>query len=231
MKQISLIACAFFIVSTIFAQENLLKDSKFEKASFDVSEVYREVHPKGEWYPCLFNDRSALISVVDDEEKGRAVRFQSLSGISYAYSYVAQRVEGTLKPGIYRVGLWAKSLLADPKPVLNVYLRINTPHQKFFFFKLDDFDPKVNPNRSGALFQKHITTEWRYYEIDFDLNKVINSGANYKLSTEKGNVITIEKSTKYDLSDFYIGISCTSKNSQFLFTDVTLTQIADKKRE
>ncbi len=224
-KKVNLFLIFAFIATTISAQENLIKDGKFDNTSFNVSDIYRNVAGKGKWYPYLTGDRLAVISVVEDEEKGNAVKFQALSHVSYAYSYVGQRVEKELEPGVYRVGVWAKSLVEDPLAVLNIYLRVNTSPQRFLFFKIADFDPEANPNRSGALYQKRINSDWEYYTVDFDLGKTIDSAANYKITTDNGNTVNIENSSSGDRKDLYLGISCTTRNSQFLFTDISLTKV------
>lgn len=179
---------------------------------------------KGNWYPYLTSDVLAHLSVVDDAEKGKAVLFQSLSSPSYAYSYVGQRIEGNVEPGIYRVGFWAKSLLDSPLPVVNVYIRVNTSPRVWLFFKRADLDPSKKPNASMALFQRRITNEWKYYTIDFDLSKTVNNAGNFMRLNEQGK-INIENSAKSDLADFHISFSSTTGNSQYLFTDVTFTKV------
>lgn len=227
MKKISLL----FVVSltlglfTTQAQKNLIKDGKFENTYFNVNDIVRKMPDKGVWFPYLTGDRLAVLSVVDDEEKGKAVMFQSLTHVSYAYSYVGQRIQEDLDAGIYQVGFWAKSLLDDPKPVVNVYLRVNTSPNNFLFFKLADVNPEENPNKSIALWQKHITGQWKYYTIDFDLGQTVNNAGNYKLAKDKGTPFSVVKSAKMDRKDLYLGISSTTRNAQFLFTDVTLTKV------
>lgn len=227
MKKISLL----FVVSltlglfTTQAQKNLIKDGKFENTYFNVNDIVRKMPDKGVWFPYLTGDRLAVLSVVDDEEKGKAVMFQALTSVSYAYSYVGQRIEEEPDASVYRLGFWAKSLLDSPLPVVNVYIRVNTAPNNFLFFKLADVDPAENPSKSLALFQKTITNQWKYYTVDFDLSKTVNNAGNYKLTKEKGTVINIDKAAKMDRKDCYIGISCTTRNSQFLFTDVTLAKV------
>lgn len=227
MKKISLVLLFSVCVSLsgVFSQTNLIKDGKFETTYFNVNDIVRKIADKGQWYPYLTSDRIAVLSVVDDEEKGKAVMFQALSSVSFAYSYVGQRIEEPLDAAVYRVGFWAKSTMDSPLPVVNVYLRVNTSPSNFLFFKLADLDPKDNPNKSMALFQKFITNQWKYYTVDFDLSKTVNSASNYKLSKEKGTPVGIEKSAKMDRKDLYLAISCTTRNSQFLFTDVSLTKV------
>jgi len=224
MKKISLILFCIFAVSSIFAQDNLLKDGKFEVADFDVYDVYRRVHPKGEWYPCLFNNRSASIAVVEDDEKGNVVMFQSLSSISWAYSYVAQRIESVPERGVYRVGFWAKSL-NNTKPLVTVYIRVNTHHTEELFFTINNFFPEDKPAKSGAHIQRRITDEWEYYEADFDLSKTIDYSGNYKTALDNGNNVNVVASSDKSLEDFFVAISTTTANAQFIFTDVSLTKI------
>lgn len=225
MKKVSLLLTFVFAALLLNGQENLIKDGKFENTSFNVNDIYRTIPGKGHWYPYLTSDRLGVYSIVEDEEKGNVLSFQSLTNPSFAYGYVGQRIEEELDPGVYRVGFWAKSTLDEPLPVVNIYLRVNTSPQRFLYFVLADFDPERNPNRSGALWQRRLSTHWEYYTIDFDVSKTINSYANYKITTEKGNKVNIENSTKGDRKDLYLGISNTARNSHYLITDVSLTKV------
>lgn len=227
MRKVSLFLMFIFVALFVNAQENLIKDGKFENASFNVSDTYRSMADKGNWFPYLTSDRLGVYSTQKDEDRGTVLSFQSLTNPSYAYGYVGQRIETELEPGVYRVGFWAKSVLDDPRAVVNIYLRVNTSPRRFLFFKIADFDPTKNPSRSGALWQRRMTSDWEYYTIDFDVSKTIDSAANYKITTEKGNVVNIENSTKSDRQDLYLGISNTARNTHFLITDVSLTKVEE----
>lgn len=225
MKKISLLFVLMSIVLFVFGQENLIKDGKFQDTYFSVNDIYRTIPEKGKWYPYLTGDRLAVLSVVDDNEKGKVVKFQALSHVSYAYSYVGQRISREVKPGTYRVGVWAKSTIEQPLAVMNVYLRVKTSPQKFLFFKKADYTPEKFPNRSGALYQIRLTNEWKYYTFDFDLTETIDKAGNYNMLSANGETISIEKSNETDLSDFFLAISSTTKYSQFIFTDVSFTPL------
>ncbi|ERJ59687.1 DUF4627 domain-containing protein [Sphingobacterium paucimobilis] len=220
MKKLSSLICLIVLSISVYAQENLIVDGKFEQSSFSVNDINRKIPGAGKWFPYLTSDKQAVMSVIKDTEKGNAASIQTLSSVSYAYSFIGQRVDKAPAAGIYTVTFWAKATHEVPT-YFGIYIKANAPKGQTLYFPLQGFDPQETPSRSGALRQSRITNEWKEYSVDFDLSKVVNAVASPKVAKED---VVLSASTDEHRKLFDLSIACMTKNSGMLFTDVSLTK-------
>lgn len=220
MKKLFSLICLFTLCAATYAQENLITDGKFEDASFSVSDMHRRIPGPGKWFPYLTSDKQAVMSVVKDAEKGKAVSIQTLSSVSYAYSYIGQRVEKAPTAGIYTVKFWAKAT-HDVTTYYGVYLKIKGSKGETLYFPLEGFHPKETLAQSGALKQSRLTNEWKEYTVDFDLSQVVNNVAAPRVA--KSEVI-LSKAEDSHRQSFDLAIACMTNNSGMLFTDVSMVK-------
>jgi hypothetical protein len=215
MKRTLLTICLTTITLFTYAQENLIKDGKFETTSFSVSDVHKKFPGKGIWFPYLTSDKLAVLSVIKDDQKGNVASIQTLSNASYAYSFIGQRVMGEAPSGIYTLSFYAKPTTENVTNV-SVYLKISSTPQKFFL--INNYDAEKQSNSSGALRQLVLKKDWALYTVEFDLSNTVSTVSSPK---NAGSAHVITKSTATDRNDFDVAISSTSKNAGLLFTDVT----------
>ncbi|NGF56601.1 DUF4627 domain-containing protein [Parapedobacter sp. SGR-10] len=220
MKKLFSLICLFVTCLTIYAQENLIEDGKFEDTSFTVYDIYRKFPGPGKWYPYLTSDKQAVMSVIQDNDKGKAVSIQTLTGTSYAYSFIGQRVEKNVSEGIYTLKFWAKAT-KDIRTSVGVYLKVKTPKSQTLYFPISGFDPQTTPSRSGALKTLILSNEWKEYTVEFDLSQVVNSVPSPKVSKTE---VIVKKSEVDHRKSFDVAIACMTKNSGMLFTDVSLVK-------
>jgi hypothetical protein len=214
----------FFFLCTVtkfaFAQKNLVNDGRFEQTSFSVNDISRKIPAKGIWYPHLTSDQQAVITVKKDEQKGNVVSMQTLSNVSYAYSYVGQEIAGALTPGVYTLSFYAKAT-TDVNTYLSTYLRLKAAPNVFSFFPINKFNPKEMVSSSGALKQFRLSKDWVKYSVEFDLSKTINNAASPSIAKTE---VLLDEATDVQRKDFYLGLSCLTKNAGVVFTDVSLTK-------
>ncbi|GEM_PF-5042496 len=220
MKKTVLFLGLFMLVKLTVAQDNLVKDGSFAYTTFMVNDLIKKTASKSVWFPFLTSNDQAMLAV-EDTDKGKAASIKTLSKVSYAYSYIGQKIEESdIKEGVYRLTFLAKATTGIPT-YLAVYLRLKTPAQQFLFFPLNNYNPQETPGLSGALKQIRMTNEWKEYTIDFDLGKTINGAA---APTNAREPIVLEKSTNENRKAFEVAFSCLTKNAGLLFTNVTLVK-------
>ncbi|MFD1628780.1 DUF4627 domain-containing protein [Pseudopedobacter beijingensis] len=218
MKKTVLFLSLLMVVKLATAQNNLIKDGSFTNTAFMVNDITKKPTVKSVWFPFLTSDEQGILSI-EDTDKGKAASLKMQSKVSYAYSYIGQKIEeSNVKEGIYSLTFSAKATTELPT-YLAVYLRIKTSPQQFVFFPLNNYNPQETPTLSGALKQIRITGEWKEYTIDFDLGKTINGAAAPANAREP---IVLEKSTNENRKAFEVAFSCLTKNAGLLFTNVAL---------
>ncbi|NGM61275.1 DUF4627 domain-containing protein [Sphingobacterium sp. SGG-5] len=220
MKKLFSLICLFTLCAATYAQENLITDGKFEDASFSVSDMSRRIPGPGKWFPYLTSDKQAVMSVVKDAEKGKVASIQTLSSVSYAYSYIGQRVAKAPAAGVYTVKFWAKAT-HDTPTYFGVYLKANAGKGETLFFPLAGFHPQETPAQSGGLKQARLSNEWKEYTIDFDLSQIVNNVAAPRIAKAE---IILSKAENNHRQTFDLGIACMTKNSGMLFTDVSMVK-------
>lgn len=220
MRKLLSLICLVAVCFGASSQENLIADGKFENSSFMVSDMHRRIPGAGKWFPYLTSDKQAVMSVVKDTEKGSAASIQTLSHVSYAYSYIGQRIEKVPAAGVYTVKFWAKAT-HDVTTYYGVYLKIKGSKGETLYFSLEGFHPQKTLGQSGALKQSRLTNEWKEYTVDFDLSQMVNNVAAPRVAKSE---IILNKAEDSHRQSFDLGIACMTKNSGMLFTDVSMVK-------
>ena len=183
------------MVSGIQAQE-LIKDGDFNET--DLSTAYND-KVGGEW--CIHNAEApgvATIKLVEDKERGNVVSFSVDPKLSTWYkAFVAQRYEGTVEPGLYRLTFWAKS--KDGGEV-KAFIRLTDENGKDLqrFILCNQSKPKSDTRKFyGGFAKANPGRKWVQYTADFDFSKVANSIYSFTMQE-------VEDATEEDLTNFSI---------------------------
>ena len=90
------------------AQE-LIKDNEFDNADLTTEYGSKDNVTFGTW--CAVNDETAAsFRIINDKQRGKVLEFSVDPKLTTWYkSFVAQRYEGSVEPGMYKLGFWAKS--------------------------------------------------------------------------------------------------------------------------
>ena len=152
MKKIFMSILGVFLMTTGMQAQELVQDGEFDKADFSIAYGKAGDCSYGVW--CVNNAEApgvATIQVVDDKQRGKVAQFSVDPKLTTWYkAFVAQRYEGTVEPGTYRLTFWAKS--KDGGEVKA-------------FVRLTNEDGKDAAPGMG----------WKQYTADFDFRKVTNT--------------------------------------------------------
>lgn len=209
------IASAFLLSTGLQAQE-LVKDGEFDNA--DLSVAYKVSGNKtiGVW--CVNNDEApgvADIQLVKDKERGNVVKFSCEPKLSTWYkAFVSQRYEGTVEPGMYRLGFWAKS--SDGGQV-KAFIRLNDDKRVFLCTAKQ---PKDNTRLFyGGYGDIRPTSKWAYYTLDFNFGKATSNLYQLKMTDT-------EDTTPADLENFALCLQNSALDPSMLLIDgITLTKV------
>lgn len=163
-------------------QKDLIKDAGFDNADFTKTFNATPII-FGEWvtYKDAKETNTISYSIVDDQERGKV---GSYTGKPYSWytSFFAQRIEGTLKKGIYKLSFWAKS---NDGGKVKTFIRLTGADGKEvdkFFIK--ETGKPTDPSKLwyGSFYSSVLTAEWTEYSVEFDFTKAIGSMYNKPLS-------------------------------------------------
>lgn len=220
MKKAVFFSVIFHItsLSLLFSQENLIRDGLIEDTNFWIEETSLDFPEKGIWFPYIDKDESLTIGTGADEYQGMVIDIQT-SSTSSIKSFIGQRIETQPVAGIYTVRFSAKTMGANTDRDLIVYLKIkshDTGEDVFFKSVLpnETFQNNV-PSHFRAL---KINNFWDFYEIDFDLSKVVRVSLDNCVSKNK-----VEDFTEKYLEDFYIAFTCSNPNTHMRVTEVSMS--------
>lgn len=218
----------FLLFSTTFllmeGQTNLVYDPNFEAA--DLQRVYSQTFPNV-WYNVWTShvhetQVSSSILIDSDATRGNVgIMINGAQSIANAYAwraFIAQRIQTSVEPGLYKMSFWGKSSNgASTARIFSITGQRNANNQyKYFIF---DTDKPTDPSGKYFAFCKNIplSTDWQYFEYVFDFSKTTDQLASIAYNS------TIV-STNEDLTNFTICLQNNAANSTMHIDEVSLVK-------
>lgn len=152
-----------------------------------------------------------------DEARGKVVKLTyttTTGGVAQqdrdGNPHLTQRLRITagvaLEEGIYTLGFWAKSPVANAVISAGIKLTAGVGSTTYSAkvreaFKLKDFDWPNNAEHasiSGSMKEFMLTEEWAYYTVEFDLSKVVSANTEPSWETSAGREYKIQDATEAD---------------------------------
>ena len=109
MKKIILSVFGMLVMAAGLQAQELIKDNEFDNADLTTEYGSKDNVTFGTW--CAVNDETAAsFRIINDKQRGKVLEFSVDPKLTTWYkSFVAQRYEGSVEPGMYKLGFWAKS--------------------------------------------------------------------------------------------------------------------------
>lgn len=108
------------------AQE-LIKDNEFDNADITTEYGSKDNVTFGTWCS-VNNETAASFRIINDKQRGKVLEFSVDPKLTTWYkSFVAQRYEGSVEPGMYKLGFWAKS---EDMGQVKVFIRLRDANGK-----------------------------------------------------------------------------------------------------
>lgn len=211
-KKIIILFILSFHIITLFSQVNMVRDGRFEEGAIEEQST-----ASGDgWFFLSVNDEESDKIAFGDEHQGTVAYISSTPHTNIFDSFIGQNIQGVMRPGIYRVSFSARSMTAENKAVLNIYLRIRDDSGKYKFFNLE----KGCRKNGLPIAEIKLALNWEYYTIDFDLSEIIVVD-NLNQPKQYDSL----PSDETDLSNFYLAFSTVAPNVQIRFTDVSMSKV------
>lgn len=223
MKKIFMSILGVFLMTAGMQAQELVQDGEFDKADFSIAYGKAGDCSYGVW--CVNNTEApgvATIQVVDDKQRGKVAQFSVDPKLTTWYkAFVAQRYEGTVEPGIYRLTFWAKS--KDGGEV-KAFVRLTNEDGKDLqrFFVCNQSKPKKDDRKFYGGFAKAAPgMGWKQYTADFDFRKVTNTIYAFTMQET-------EDATETDLTNFSICFQNSSAEGTTILVDgISLQKLAE----
>lgn len=206
------------------ASENLIPKSDFTEIS-SLGNYKQEPLVFNEWL--MYHDanqdkdnNAVEINLVNDETRGQVLSFYGRPK-SYYTSFVAQRIEGKMKKGIYRLTFWAKS---DDAAKIKIFFNTtdagNADQNRYMVAKVLEAPADESTKAYYGFYDQSLTPEWKQYSVDFNFTRVAKSLYNIPWSDT-------EESTADDLANIILRLQGGTALKTYLVDDLTLELIKD----
>ena len=202
--------------------ENLIPKSDFTEIS-SLGDYKQEPLAFNEWL--MYHDASkdkdnndVKIELVNDAARGQVLSFYGRP-TSYYTSFAAQRIEGKMKKGIYRLTFWAKS---DDGAKIKIFFNTtdagNVDQNRYMVAKETPADETTNAYY--GFYDQSLTPEWKQYSVEFNFAQVAKS--LYSITWTD-----TEESTADDLVNVVLKLQGGTALKTYLVDDLTLELIKD----
>lgn len=109
MKKIILSVFGMLVMAAGVQAQELIKDNEFDNADITTEYGSKDNVTFGTWCS-VNNETAASFRIINDKQRGKVLEFSVDPKLTTWYkSFVAQRYEGSVEPGMYKLGFWAKS--------------------------------------------------------------------------------------------------------------------------
>lgn len=127
MKKIILSVFGMLVMAAGLQAQELIKDNEFDNADLTTEYGSKDNVTFGTW--CAVNDETAAsFRIINDKQRGKVLEFSVDPKLTTWYkSFVAQRYEGSVEPGMYKLGFWAKS---EDMGQVKVFIRLRDANGK-----------------------------------------------------------------------------------------------------
>ena len=202
--------------------ENLIPKSDFTEIS-SLGDYKQEPLAFNEWL--MYHDASkdkdnndVKIELVNDAARGQVLSFYGRP-TSYYTSFAAQRIEGKMKKGIYRLTFWAKS---DDGAKIKIFFNTtdagNVDQNRYMVAKETPADETTNAYY--GFYDQSLTPEWKQYSVEFNFAQVAKSLYSIPWTDT-------EESTADDLVNVVLKLQGGTALKTYLVDDLTLELIKD----
>ena len=202
--------------------ENLILKSDFTEIS-SLGDYKQEPLAFNEWL--MFHDASkdkdnndVKIELVNDATRGQVLSFYGRP-TSYYTSFAAQRIEGKMKKGIYRLTFWAKS---DDGAKIKIFFNTtdagNVDQNRYMVAKETPADEATKAYY--GFYDQSLTPEWKQYSVEFNFTQVAKSLYSIPWTDT-------EESTADDLVNVVLKLQGGTALKTYLVDDLTLELIKD----
>lgn len=221
MKKLISSAFGLLLMAAGLQAQELIKDNEFDQADLSVAYGSKDNVTFGAW--CSVNQEDgASFRIVSDKTRGKALEFSCDPKLSTWYkAFVAQRYEGTVEPGMYRLSFWAKS---EDMGQVKAFIRLRDASGKDLqrFILCTQSQPKKADRKFyGGFGKANPSGKWTFYTLDFNFAKVSNTIYQFAMTET-------EDATPADLTNFSVCFqNSSSEPSTILLDGVSLKKIEE----
>lgn len=222
MKKFILSVFSMLAVAAGMQAQELIADNEFDKADLSIPFGNSDTATFGVWCS-VNNEEGASFRIVDDKTRGKALEFSCDPKLSTWYkAFVAQRCQGTVEPGMYRLSFWAKS---EDMGQVKAFIRLtdaNGKDQQRFFVCTQSQPKKADRKFYGGFGKANPSGKWSFYTLDFDFSKASNTIYLFAMTET-------EETTETDRTDFSLCFqNSAAEPSSILIDSVSLKKIEEQ---
>lgn len=222
MKKLILSVFGMLLMTAGLQAQELIKDNEFDNADINTPYGSKNNVTFGTWCS-VNNEDGASFRIITDKTRGKALEFSCDPKLSTWYkAFVAQRYEGSVEPGMYRLSFWAKS---EDAGQVKAFIRLSDEDGKDLqrFFVCTQSQPKKADRKFyGGFGKANPSGKWTFYTLDFDFSKVSNTIYQFAMTET-------EDATPTDLTNFSVCFqNSASEPSSIQIDGVSLKKIEEQ---